>query len=61
MRAPIPITLDTLDSALQWSSAGAPFEYQAAPKLEVVLVRYRNVGSSVFDVVWQLVSKVALH
>ena len=29
MRAPIPITLDTLDSALQWSSAGAPFENQA--------------------------------
>ena len=29
MPAPAPITLDTLESALQWSSAGAPFENQA--------------------------------
>ena len=29
MPAPIPIPFDTLETALQWSSAGAPFENEA--------------------------------
>jgi hypothetical protein len=29
MSSPVPITLDTLESALDWSSSGAPFENQA--------------------------------
>ena len=27
--APVPISIDTLESALQWSSAGAPHEHEA--------------------------------
>ena len=30
MSTPIPITLETLESALEWSSSGAPFENEAS-------------------------------
>jgi hypothetical protein len=35
-------------------------EYKAAPEIEVVLVRYGDIRSSVFYVIWEFLSELAL-
>ena len=54
---PVPIAR----AQVRWCLFLCKREYQAAPEIEVVLVRYSNVEGSVFYVVWQLFAEVALH